>query len=146
MPISGPTRANMAPWRTLRRGWPQARSAERNTRTNPTSLQPLMVSPLLPRRLAASAGFVEKSRTLFRLVDEVVEWTDTRYILVFIADTSSLSHSCSEALVSSRSSASLTRGSTPSVMTRISIAAPRIPCVVVAEMLPTGMPVDIGGL
>jgi len=75
----------------------------------PTSIQPLMVSPLLPRRLAASAGFVEKSRTLFRLVDEVVERTDTRYVLVFIL---SLSHSCSEALVSSRSSASLTRGAT----------------------------------
>ncbi len=105
-----------------------------------------MISFLLPRRLAASAGFVENSRTLFRLVDEVVEWTDTRYILVFIADTLSLSHSCSEALVSSRSSASLTRGSTPVCHGKDFDRLVLEYHVVVAEMLLTDMPVDIRGL
>ena len=34
MPISRPARANMTPWRMQRRGRPQARYAERNTRTS----------------------------------------------------------------------------------------------------------------
>jgi hypothetical protein len=41
-----------------------------------TNLQPLMVIPLPPQRLAASAGFIEKSRGLFRLIDEVAEQRD----------------------------------------------------------------------
>src|SRR5207248_1090634 len=53
----------------------------------------------LSRRLPAPAGFVEKPHTLFRLVDEILDQTGGRYIVVLVANVMALPHRCNEALI-----------------------------------------------